>query len=171
MCMTSMIKTREIDIMEYAPPPLNIMQDLVAHAIDDLVSNDKYLLQHNLNERTITHRLAMYLQILFKDWDVDCEYNKNFDKYKKLVNYQTKRKVKINDPQGTTVFPDIIIHHRGTTINLLAIEVKKSTNQDPDDNDLRKLRALKDEIGYTYTLFIRLNVGPRKKWIKTLFWN
>ena len=47
-------------------------------AIDNLRLNDNHLLKHNCNERFICHRLALYLESTFgKDFNVDCEYNRN----------------------------------------------------------------------------------------------
>lgn len=37
---------------------------------------DKYLLDINVNERTITHKLAEYLGEHIPEFDVDCEYNR-----------------------------------------------------------------------------------------------
>jgi len=48
------------------------------------VQNDGYLLKNELHEQAITHRIGLYLQRLFPDWDVDCEWNKNGDKPKSL---------------------------------------------------------------------------------------
>ena len=57
------------------------------------------------------------------------------------------------------MFPDIIIHHRGTSQNLADIEVKKSTNPEADDWDMRKLAAFRDQLGYNETLFSRFKTG------------
>ena len=37
-----------------------------------LVRNDGYLMEKDLHERTITHKLANYYEKLFRGWDVDC---------------------------------------------------------------------------------------------------
>lgn len=49
-------------------------------AIDFLFSNDLYLLERGLNERSISSKLANYLQLLFFGYNVDCEYNGDADK-------------------------------------------------------------------------------------------
>lgn len=36
---------------------------------------ERYLLENNANERSLTHKLAEYLNLEFQDFDVDCEYN------------------------------------------------------------------------------------------------
>jgi hypothetical protein len=50
-------------------------------AIISLLEEDHYLIQNNVSERAITHKLAEYLQKEFPEYKVDCEYNR----YKKLV--------------------------------------------------------------------------------------
>jgi len=60
------------------------------------------------------------------------------------------------DTNGKTVYPDIIIHKRGKSENLLAIEVKKTTSQENSEFDHEKLKAYmsKRGLGYQYALFI-----------------
>ena len=54
-----------------------IYHDIIEKAITELIKSDEYLLKSNLNERTITHKLAEILQELLPEYNVDCEYNKN----------------------------------------------------------------------------------------------
>ena len=84
----------------------------------------------------------MYLQDEFDGWDVDCEYNRGHqspDQVKRLQPYIDP--IQADDTDAKTVFPDIIIHYRETTDNLLVIEVKKSTNPESDERDEQKLQA------------------------------
>ncbi|NCP88452.1 hypothetical protein GW781_14235 [bacterium] len=112
-----------------------IIIDRIQQAVSKLMKIDKDLLLIDVNERSITHRLGIYLQEQFPEWDVDCEYNRLIDNKKQMV--LTKRlKAKIGettpeDTQAKTVYPDLIIHHRISTENLVVIEVKKSTNPEP----------------------------------------
>ena len=46
-------------------------------ALELLLSQDSFLILNNVNERSISHRLACYLTELFPDYDVDCEYDSN----------------------------------------------------------------------------------------------
>ena len=57
-----------------------------------LFEKDRYLFINNVNERSISHMLAFYLKFQFKNWDVDCEYNKNHEDPKRIknLNYQLK---------------------------------------------------------------------------------
>ena len=144
--------------MENSLNEINQIESLVKKAIDRLLDDDGDLLRNDVNERSITHRLACYLQELFSEWNVDCEYNRNHDKTKKLLTYKGK-KVGIDDTKGTTVFPDIIVHKRMSKENLLVIEVKKTTNTEPNDFDIDKLTAFKKELHYKHALFLRLKAG------------
>lgn len=49
-------------------------------ALGVLQKNDSFLLENEVNERTIAHKFAEYLQKQFPDWNVDCEYNRMGDK-------------------------------------------------------------------------------------------
>lgn len=55
------------------------IQQRVRKALEKLILHDAYLLKIDSNERSITHRLGMYLQEEFERWDVDCEYNRDYD--------------------------------------------------------------------------------------------
>ena len=153
-------------------PTQEMVKENVKAAIEALHQRDAYLLQKDVNERSISHKLASYLQVAFTDWNVDCEYNRNHDDPKLLKRLHIyAENVSTDDVQAKTVFPDIIVHHRGTRDNLLVIEIKKTTNPQPDDFDLQKLREFKCQLGYSYALFLRFRTGceaigvERKKWI------
>lgn len=137
------------------------ISDSVSAALKRLFDRDADLLLNDVNERSITHRLAMYLEDEFPDWHVDCEYNRNHDGVKRLKGLR-KETVTIDNTNGVSVFPDIIIHRRMTDKNHLVIEVKKSTNSETPDFDLEKLRGFKEELGYTHALFILLVTGKNK---------
>jgi hypothetical protein len=130
----------------------------IINAIKRLLSEDNYLFERDVNERSITHRLACHLQSEFTGWHVDCEYNRdiNSDDHinfrKKLYNLPLKPNS--DDTEGKTVFPDIIIHKRGTTDNHLVIEVKKAHSTVHHQIDLDKLKGYKDELHYTHALFL-----------------
>ncbi len=46
-------------------------------ALFALWEKDRHLLKYDASERSITHRLAVHLEGLFPEYDVDCEYNRN----------------------------------------------------------------------------------------------
>jgi hypothetical protein len=126
------------------------------------------------SERSISHRLAFYLECELRSAgivedggliSVDCEYNRHLEGMKthripeKLIGIveEAKRTPKpISDDEDFYVFsiaPDIIVHHRGEDdLNLLVIELKKSTNREIPEYDDLKLSCFtkqeKDEYGY-----------------------
>ena len=60
-------------------------------AIDTLRVNDNYLLINDVNERSITHKLATYMEQTFgKTYDIDCEYNRNIGDSKKISMLKSK---------------------------------------------------------------------------------
>src|SRR2546427_8109761 len=108
--------------------PIEEIKKRVEVGLGILSRNDFFLLEHRVNERSVSHKLAEYLQRQFPDWNVDCEYNKKGLSTKELDT------IRECDEQRTTdrVFPDIIIHRRNTDDNLLVIEVKHQSD-DPCD--------------------------------------
>lgn len=119
-------------------------------AYDIFVTRDAYLLYIDANERSLTHKLAEYLQIIFPDWNVDCEYNRDGHTVKAV--------------DGSVVFPDVIIHHRGTSENLVVIEAKKdTTNNARRGDDIEKLRLLKRKLGYQMALAVIFPVEDTAK--------
>lgn len=133
------------------------IQTAIKGALEALMRHDRYLLEIDANERTISHRLALYLESYFEGWDVDCEYNRNHDDTKRLE--LEARQVSDEDLEAVTVYPDIIVHKRSTDENLLVIEIKKSSSREDVNYDYKKLRGFKTELGYIRAVFICLKVG------------
>jgi len=132
----------------------------VETSIEKLMKIDAELFFININERTITHKLAEYLQQEFLDYNVDCEYNRHFDKLKEL-DLPTDR-IDWNDTEAKTVFQDIIIHRRNSDINLVVIEIKKSSNRTNRQIDINKLVGFtKDPFSYELGLFIEFNMRDK----------
>src|SRR5207249_10419476 len=104
----------------------------VNKAIKSCLSIESKLLDLAVNERSVTHKVAEYLQKEFTNYDVDCEYNKDGHDGKKILSGldKCKKGPTTNDEDGRTVYPDIIIHKRDSSTNLVVIESKKSTNSD-----------------------------------------
>jgi hypothetical protein len=134
------------------------IEERLDFAIQRLLASDLQLLALDVNERSITHKLATYLQIAFPDYDVDCEYNRCFDEIKTL--HVPADNVSWDDTQAKTVFPDIIVHHRNTDINILVVEVKK-LNGGNEAFDFIKLQAFRGELGYQHAVFLRFRTGPQ----------
>jgi hypothetical protein len=145
----------------------------INHALNEalrtLLEKDAYILSMDINERSISHKLAVYLEPFFTEWSVDCEYNRNHDDPKKLEIQ--RRNVSNDDTQARTVFPDIIVHKRDTDENLLVIEMKKTTNQENDAFDLHKLNAFRSQLRYMFGVFLKVRTGVNPaveliKWIE-----
>ena len=150
------------------------VSEAVDRAISQLLENDLILLQNDVHERSITHWLAAYLANEFKDWDVDCEYNRNANDTKELLLCRHRGQPNCIDLEldgiceipfelldTSRVYPDIIVHQRNTPRNLLVVEVKKSTSREPHEFDLHKLRAYISQLHYHYGLFIEIETGNR----------
>lgn len=150
----------------------------VNNALSQFMLRDVYLLREDVSERAITHKLAEYLQHEFGSfYSVDCEYNRNFllqgrskkirlleDEVSKIVDTKSPLEI-INDVayRELSVYPDIIIHKRGGSDNLLVVELKKSNNQIGNRLDTLKLVAYTDpseanNLNYQYGLYINLNM-------------
>lgn len=182
--------------------------------LDLLVEKDSYLMKKDVNERSLTHKLAEYYQLLFPTWNVDCEFNRNLDKPKEIeidpsrllsnmARYieekllpQKNIKDHLNSEELITladqlrderninfellfftytlgnvsstvpIFPDIIVHHRGTLENHIVIEAKKSTNKKRGDvyYDLIKLLTLVESPEYKYKKGIFITIPTGDTW-------
>jgi hypothetical protein len=135
----------------------------VNRAIKNCLFAESKLLALEVNERSITHKVAEYLQKEFSNYDVDCEYNKDGHDQKKILSRLDKctKGPTINDEDGRTVYPDIIIHKRDSSTNLVVIEAKKSTNSD-GGCDRQKLEAFKNELHYQFCYQLIVYVGASR---------
>jgi len=145
-----------------------VVAKLILAAIGKLFKRDRALFKVNANERSITHRLGIYLQENFPNWDVDCEYNRNGHEAKYLIDKIVG--IAPNDTHGKTVFPDIIVHKRKTQRNKLIIEVKKTNNRQPNCIDLEKLKGLAKRLNYESALFLRLKAGADGIGVAEFYW-
>lgn len=134
------------------------IRDKVQKAFREFLKRDVHLLKVKANERSITHRFATYVQDQFPRFNVDCEYNRKEFEPKRLDSF--RKSVSSDDVKGVTVFPDVIVHLRGTTNNHLVIEAKLSSNHHECGNsdacrcDCCKLRAYKTDLGYAHAFYI-----------------
>lgn len=143
-------------------------REYIGTMLDTFYKKDQFLLTHDVAERAITHRMGMYLQqILEESFDVDCEYNrmgkkegKDFyltggDYFAKTVCL-SEGMVSDESDVGSHVYPDIIVHKRGTAENVLIIEVKVAGKVGNRERDYMKLKAYKEDLQYEYAFFIEL---------------
>jgi hypothetical protein len=131
-----------------------VIESSLYSSINQLFRNDLFLLTYDVHERTIAHRLAIYLEHRFAGFHVDCEYNNDLDS-------ETGRKqvYSSNNSSGTGAYPDIIVHHRGLNgpnHNLLVIEIKKnSATTNEIDHDREKLCSYTASDGRSHLLYAR----------------
>ena len=146
------------------------LEDYIELAFKQLYENDKHLIcnipanysehdkKHHVGERSIVFRFAYYLQNLIcedgilKDFDLDCEYNRNGSETKKLPSF----------PRGT--YPDLIIHKRGRNdANLLVMEFKTYWNSN-QIIDIQKIREFTDPDGqYRFKYGVAVLIGKDKE--------
>jgi len=135
------------------------LMTLVDKALARLYRRDRELIWRGVHEETISHRLAIYLEVLLFEhfnlkpfdstgYDVDIEYNKNGENVKRLVRGGSGRR------------PDIIVHKRGhNDNNLLIIEVKKRRRTQISQSDDSKLCGATDpNHDFRYKLGLYLNL-------------
>lgn len=152
-------------------------------ALQKLLKNDNQLIEHDVSERAITHKLAEYLQSEFGDFHVDCEYNRNFGAPKavklkeqelpELLRKKFKNQIKKLNEDGLnpdellsiSTYPDIIVHIRNSNEhNLMIIEIKKKDSHVRGEWDDEKLAAFTDkgeDNPYHYQLGVFIEIKTR----------
>jgi len=142
---------------------------IIQGMLDAFYLRDEFLMKRDrdITERAITHRMAMHLQQLIPEMDVDCEFNRmgKFDQnieytdgdyFAKRVCLATGERIIDDDDQGSRVFPDIIVHKRGTAINLIIIEVKVTWKSGKKSHDIEKLNAYKTDLKYPHAFYLEM---------------
>lgn len=121
---------------------INIIKEKINQIIDKFYQKDKELLEYQnqyntIAERCIAFRLGIYFQERFSEYNVDCEYNRDMS----IVKTIDEKKV----------YPDIIVHKRKTSDNLIWVEIKKEnarkTQIDKDRKRLKKVTVDKYKYG------------------------
>ncbi len=151
------------------------IKDIVQDAIQELNQNDPFLLKNDISERAISHKLAVYLNNKFNGYSVDCEYNgyANADNNKKYIMILREKaktlKILRNSDRNDElikrfVYPDIIVHKRRESKNLLIIEIKKSTSQIDKSFDIEKIQRYtspenENDLNYQFGAFIYFLAG------------
>jgi hypothetical protein len=131
----------------------------VVTALLKFYARERFLLEHDLGERALTHRLAVHLERQFRGWDVDCDYDRLGERTLRLPHGTI---VSTDDHLGKSVYPDIVVHQREIPNNLLAVEVRKAGNHQPPDHDQHKLRALTDPLlWFAYRIGVLLTLGKK----------
>ena len=113
----------------------------VVTALHEFYAREAFLLERDVGERALTHRLAVHFEDQFSGWQVDCDYDRLGDRTLRLPHGTI---VSTDDHLSKSIYPDIVVHQREIPNNLLAIEVRKAGNHQPLEHDQHKLRALTD---------------------------
>lgn len=134
--------------------------DKVVAALGEFYAQESYLLDHELGERALTHRLAVHLEKHFPGWEIDCDYDRLGERTLRLPRGSI---VSTDDHLAKSIFPDIVVHQRAIPNNLLAIEVRKAANHQPLEHDQHKLRALTDpHLWFAYWIGVLLVLGRKQ---------
>lgn len=141
---------------------------LVKGAITRVVDSERELLDRNVSERALTHHLARFIRDSVPyPFVVDVEYNRHVDDPKRLL--LPRRDAADDELRATTVFPDIIVHVRGTDDhNLLVLEVKKP--REAIEYDERKLRAFREQLHYRHAAHVILGRDADDEIIQQVIW-
>ena len=132
----------------------------INRSIEKLMENDRELIDNKMEWAT-AHRLAVYLEYHYPEWNIDCEY------IKMGINFSTKHN---SDNQYRR--PDIIIHHRGRTEkehNLLVIEIKmEGGNEDDEAKLIDFTKESNEDRKFQYQLGLKITFLPEPdlKWFE-----
>lgn len=126
-------------------------------AIKKFNKHEMYLISCDVNERTVSSKFGHYLadelqKQGIRGYDVDAEYNRDGDDIKCIG--------------GANAIPDLIVHKRGRHMlrdgsNLICIEMKKTSNPQGFEEDVRRLKMFVEEVPFCYMIgyMIEINVN------------
>lgn len=133
---------------------------LFAEGFRSFQTESRHLFEHDVGERSLVAALSGHLAPLFERFAVDAEYNRHGTAPKYLPRYREllmRHGFEVSDRDGPRSI-DIVVHRPGDDLkNILAIEVKRSSNPEDRTRDRLKLQALRESLGYRFTLFLELS--------------
>ena len=141
------------------------VRKIINAAVDKLYQKDGTVLrkEDDMQESTIIHRLAMYLEEYFQQdgYVVDIEYSKMSRTYNGVCeNVGTLLVGKLSkSPIGAgknDIYPDIVVHKRDTNDNLIEIEVSIAWRNSGKLHDLRKVNEYMKLLRYTHGVYVEL---------------
>jgi hypothetical protein len=146
--------------MEYSQEKI---LEIIEASLDKLFEKDSGIIlkEYNLHERSITHRLAIYLEDHFKESDyiVDVEYNRMRNQYgEDIIGNEIGKRLDLEQygKSINSVYPDIIVHKRDTDNNLVEIEVKMQWKNDKKIFDLQKINEYISQLNYNHGVYLEL---------------
>lgn len=125
----------------------NIAYKLFEEANEQFLKYEKVNIKRNVSERNLCQNLANYLRdnmkkIGLKGYYADTEYDRNQNMVKTIIN---------NEMKIIEIECDLIVHSRGENVkqdNLIAIEMKKSTNMQKRNEDKERLKYMTKNTYY-----------------------
>lgn len=136
---------------------------LLKNAVDKCYENDKTLIDRSMEQASVA-RIFYYMQRTidtddrfeqFREYNLDCEYNKNMYNPKRL------------HPDEWGKRPDIILHKRlENTKNILILEFKNGSDTNQQNHnieaDYEKLKEFTHQQGvYKYSLGVSIKLSHR----------
>lgn len=148
------------------------LMDIFEKVKEKFLKDEKEIIRIDVNERTLSARLMFHLQTLllneiyqenYKEYSVDCEYNRiNEIEYKILKVCEYIEKTKNFEEVDKKVYPDIIVHKRNENNNLIVIEMKKVNSyikkKENDKNRLKAMTNLRKLNNFNYILGVYFEV-------------
>ncbi|MBV8924748.1 MAG: hypothetical protein JOZ74_05190 [Bradyrhizobium sp.] len=126
-------------------------------ALQEFYARETYILERDLGERALTHRLAVLVELHFPGWEVVCDYDRLGERILRLPHGTV---VSTDDHLGKSIYPDIVVHQRAIPNNLLAVEVRKASNLQPIEHDRHKLKGLTDpHLWFAYAIGVLLTLS------------
>ena len=126
-------------------------------ALQEFYARETYILERDLGECALTHRLAVLVEVNFAGWEVDCDYDRLGERTLRLPHGTV---ISTDDHLAKSIYPDIVVHQRAVPKNHIAIEVRKASNHQPVEHDRHKLRALTDQhIWFAYWIGVLVLLG------------
>ncbi|BDP40284.1 hypothetical protein DAETH_02530 [Deinococcus aetherius] len=125
-------------------PEEAVILERFQRALAELWAFDRVLIERRLGQKTVTHRLAVYLERQFPGFHTDCEYSRNSRVDEDTYDFPSMSRPRQRDlrrnlvRQGlsegeaedaahtvTHAYPDIIVHYREENhLNLLVVETR-----------------------------------------------
>jgi len=128
-------------------------------ALREFYARETFLLERDLGERTLTHRLAVHVEKQFSGWEVDCDYDRLGERTMRLPHGTV---TSTDDHLGKSVYPDIVVHQRDIPNNLMAIEVRKASNHQPIQHEQHKLMAMTDpHLWFAYAMGVLVTLAKK----------
>lgn len=121
-----------------------IVYNILTPSLQQLYELDYYNICAGASERNICARLAHHMENLvrgytdnnglFYQYFVDVEYNR--------MGYDCPKYYEENKGKLKYMVSDLLIHSRGMSANMLALELKRKGNHSNIDSDVRRLKSL-----------------------------